>query len=436
MKNQKIHFKNELRGAKDSLLLWLTQSFSHLGSAMTNFALVVWAYQRTGSALHTALLTVCSYTPYVLMSFFAGAIGDRFSKKAVLIASDAFAACTTLCVLVLLRAQRLEIGHLYALNALNGLMNTFQRPASDVAITLITPRRHYQQISALRSLSHSLIDMAVPVLAGAMLAAWGMEAVIAFDLATFAAAALVLLAFIRIPKEQSAAEKGEGVLHAAFEGLRYLRQNKGVVHIIFFLAAINLTASMYQAALPARLLPLADGERLYGAVHAVCGAAMIAGSVAATLAPRPKSRVRVICNTLLLSMSTENFALALGHSLPIWALGAALGWIGIPLMNANLDVVMRTTVPVGVQGRVYAARNTLQFFTIPLGYVLGGWLVDAVFEPLMARTESRLLLRLFGTDMGSGAALFFFLLAWLGVITCVIFRRDRHIRALDAQLLP
>ena len=45
------------------LILWLTQAFSSLGSAMTNFALVLWLYQDSGSALKTAMLTVCSYAP-------------------------------------------------------------------------------------------------------------------------------------------------------------------------------------------------------------------------------------------------------------------------------------------------------------------------------------------------------------------------------------
>ena len=44
------------------LILWLTQAFSSLGSAMTNFALVLWLYQDSGSALKTAMLTVCSYS--------------------------------------------------------------------------------------------------------------------------------------------------------------------------------------------------------------------------------------------------------------------------------------------------------------------------------------------------------------------------------------
>lgn len=83
-------------------------------------------------------------------------------------------------------------------------------------------------------------------------------------------------------------------------------------------------------------------------------------------------------------MSTENFILAFGSSAPVWCLGGVLGWIWIPIMSANMDVVLRTHIPVHMQGRVYSARNTLQFFTIPVGYLLGGVLVDQVFEPFMA----------------------------------------------------
>jgi len=60
--------KKEIKELKDYLLLWATQSFSSLGSAMTSFALVLWLYQTSGSALKTALMSVCSYAPYVVMS--------------------------------------------------------------------------------------------------------------------------------------------------------------------------------------------------------------------------------------------------------------------------------------------------------------------------------------------------------------------------------
>lgn len=52
-----------IREIKSYLLLWGTQSFSGLGSAMTSYALVIWSYTQKGSALITALLMVSSYAP-------------------------------------------------------------------------------------------------------------------------------------------------------------------------------------------------------------------------------------------------------------------------------------------------------------------------------------------------------------------------------------
>ena len=55
------------------------------------------------------------------------------------------AALCTLSVLVLLVTGQLKLWHLYVINALNGLGNTLQQPASDVAVSLLTPREQYQK---------------------------------------------------------------------------------------------------------------------------------------------------------------------------------------------------------------------------------------------------------------------------------------------------
>ena len=130
-------------------------------------------------------------------------------------------------------------------------------------------------------------------------------------------------------------------------------------------------------------------------------------------------------------MSTENFLLAFGNNTVIWCIGAILGWLAIPLMNANYDVIFRTSVPTEMQGRVYSVRNTLQFFTIPVGYFLGGILVDKIFEPFMEMTENKLLHTAFGVGKGSGAAFLFFVIGVIGVLICLIFRRVKYIRELD-----
>ncbi len=413
---------NNAPSLKPWLLLWSTQSLSALGSAMTSFALVIWLYDRTGSALQTALLSICSYAPYVVMSIFAGALSDRWNKKRTMLVCDLIAALCTVAVFVLIRLDRLQPWHLYALNALNGLMNTVQQPAAEVAATLLIPKDAYQKTSGLRSFSGSLTSILAPVLAAALFAFGGMDIVVAVDLTTFAVAFVTLWLWIRIPEKPSD-ERREPVLRSAGEGLRWLRQNPLILKLILFLSAINLVASCYHAALPAMLLSRDNGgETVLGLVNTCVGIATLAGSLLVTLLPAPKNRVRVIILTLLLSMSTENFLLAFGRTPLVWCIAAILGWIGIPLMGANLDVILRRTIPAPMQGRVYACRNTLQFFTIPVGYFLGGLLVDQVFEPLMAAASpAGTAVRLFGAGKGSGAAMCFAFLGAAGVLVCLFF---------------
>ena len=139
---------------KSFLVLWLGQSLSALGSSMTAYALVIWSYSQEGSALATALLMVSSYAPYVILSIFAGALSDRWNKKAVMLICDSIAAMTTVLVIVLIQTDCLELWHIYAINMVGGIMNTIQQPASEVAVTKLLPEKHYQKVGGLRYLSN------------------------------------------------------------------------------------------------------------------------------------------------------------------------------------------------------------------------------------------------------------------------------------------
>lgn len=418
---------------KEFLLLWLTQAFSGLGSAMTSYALVIWSYTQKGSALMTALLMVCSYAPYVVFSVFAGALSDRWDKKKTMLACDTIAAATTVLILFLLQKDMLRIWHLYLVNMINGLMNTVQQPASEVAVTRLLPQKHYQRVGGLRYLSNAVNSILTPIIATAVLGLAGLGAVIAFDLFSFAAAFVVLLFIIRIPLAKVERQEKEGLWESVKGGIAFLKEEKGIFGLILFLAAINLVASIYDAALPAMLLSREGGsEKVLGMVNAMVGISTLLGSLIAAVIKRPKSRVRVICNSLLFAMSFENFMLALGRTPFIWCLGGFLGWIAIPLMNTNLDAIMRLRIPENIQGRIYSVRNSFQFFTIPVGYLLGGFLVDAVFEPVMAaQDEGSFLVWLFGQGKGAGAAFLFFVLAFAGIAVCLYFRRDENIWALE-----
>lgn len=436
--NKKIKYKDffqALGEMRTYLLLWGTQSFSGLGSAMTSYALVIWSYTQQGSALMTALLMVSSYAPYVLLSIFAGALSDKWNKKITMLACDTIAAVSTVVMLVLLENGGLCIWHLYLINGVNGVMNTVQQPASEVATTRVLPKKYYQRVGGLRYFASSLNSIMTPIIATAVLGIAGMRAVVAFDLFTFGVAFVTLAFGIRIPeKEEKTAEK-EKLLESVKKGLAYLRKERGIFGLIMFLAAINLVASIYDAAFPAMMLSRNGGsEKTLGMVNAVIGMTTFAGSILASFVGKPKSRVRVICNCLLFSMSTENFLLAFGRTPAVWCIGGFLGWIAIPLMSTNLDAIMRLHVPEQMQGRVYSVRNSLQFFTIPIGYFLGGFLVDQVFEPIMAaQPAGSILTRMFGVGKGTGAAFLFLVIAFAGIGVCLHFRRNKHIWLLEQR---
>ena len=420
MKNIK---KNELNELRDFLILWSTQSVSQLGSSITAFALSLWLYEKTGSSLSTAALTICSYTPYVLMSIFAGALTDRFNKKKTMLCCDVFAVICTIIIFVLFRINRLMVWHLYVLNVISGLMNTVQQPASEVAMTLIIPDKYYQETSGLRSLSRSLISILNPLLATALYSFGGLNGVIAVDIGSFIVAFAALLIFIRIPEKKN--ERKESVLNLAKEGLLFLKENPMIMTLILFMSGVNLVASAFDAALPGYVLPNPKGgSSVLGIVTSCSGVAMIAGSLLISVLPKPKDRVKVIYLTMLFSLGTENFLLAFSREPVLWCIGQIIGWILVPVMSANLDVILRTTIPVELQGRVYACRNTLQFFTIPIGLFMGGFMVDNVCEPFMSLYGHLAILKtLFGAGKGSGAALMMFILGVGGSLICIMTGR-------------
>lgn len=411
--------KNRIKELKSFFILWSTQSLSQLGSAITEFALTLWMYEKTGSALSTATLTICTYAPYVIMSIFAGAITDKFDKKKTMLICDLLAALTTVVVFVLYKTNMLMIWHLYVINAFSGLMNTVQQPASEVTYTLIVPKEQYQKTGGFQQLSRSLISIGNPLVAAALYGLAGLDVVIAVDLMTFAIAFVALLFFIRIPEIQDDAGKNDNVIKLAKEGIGFLKKTPLILTIILFMSGVNLTASAFDAVLPALVIPRA-GNNVYGIVTACSGVAMVIGSFLPMFLPKPKDRVRVIYLTMLFSLGIENFLLAFSRNPYVWCIGQILGWLFVPLMATNQNVIMRNVIPIELQGRVYACRNTLQFFTIPIGLFLGGFFVDKVCEPFMAlRSDSEFWISLFGSGKGAGAALMMAVLGISGTILCI-----------------
>ena len=64
--------------------------------------------------------------PRVLLLPFAGSVADRFNRRAIMILADTGNALLTLTIFLLLRADNLQLWHIYVIAALGAVFSAFQ----------------------------------------------------------------------------------------------------------------------------------------------------------------------------------------------------------------------------------------------------------------------------------------------------------------------
>ena len=107
-----------IKELKSFLLLWSSQTVSELGTAMTDYALVIWVYEQKGTASSVTILTLCIFLPTIFFRFIAGTVADRRNKKRIMLISVLVAALGTLIIFGLYSVSSLAVWHLYIINTL------------------------------------------------------------------------------------------------------------------------------------------------------------------------------------------------------------------------------------------------------------------------------------------------------------------------------
>ncbi len=82
-------------------IVWFGQVVSLVGTAMSGFALTLWAYRTTGLATALSMVAFFNFAPMIVMSPIAGVLVDRWNRKWTMALSDLASAMMTLVVLVL-----------------------------------------------------------------------------------------------------------------------------------------------------------------------------------------------------------------------------------------------------------------------------------------------------------------------------------------------
>ena len=430
---------------KDYMIFWLGQSVSQLGSAMTAFALTIWAYEKTQSAMTVSLMTFCTYLPYILVSIFAGGFIDRYSKKMILVLSDTIAAVLTVGILINISTNQLSVGHIYAVNTMIGFTNAFQSPASAVVTGSLVPEGQYEKASGLQSFSSNLIMVVSPMLSGMLIGIAGLRFVLLADLLSFTFC-MVTLYFVKIqnqPAKDSGQKHGEEPIGKEQTGnllisLDFLKKEKGIFYIMISMAIINFFSRLtYENILSPMILARSGHDaRILSAVSGILGLGGILGGIVVASGKGSHNPLKMVYVSAGISFLFGDLMMGMGRNLPAWSMASLAASIPIPFIVAGQTVILYRMVPEKIQGSIFALRNAIQYSTIPVGILLGGFLADYVFEPFMAsgRPAAAFLMKLVGGGAGSGMAVMFLCTGILGSLSCILGSRNRHIKELAERM--
>lgn len=429
-----------LNGWQTFCLIWSGQLASLLGTAMTRFALLIWAYQQTGEATTLALLGFFSFIPYILLSPVAGVVVDRVNRRWVMIGADLGAGLMTVAMLLLYMTGNLQIWHLYLAQGLSGAFEAFQLPAYGAAITMLVPKSHYAKANGMRSLADSASQVVAPFLAGILLTLIDIHGVMFIDVATFLIAVL-MLCLVRIPMplgRSAEAEAFGSIWREASFGFRYIFQRRGLLGLMLIFVGINLFATLtYFSILPAFILArTGNNELALATVQSALGIGGVAGGILVSLWGGSKRRIHGILTGAAFSFLLGDFLFGVGQSVPVWSLAAFLASFFIPFITAANQSIWQSKVAPDIQGRVFAAKGMLQPLSMPLGYLLAGPLADHLFEPAMMANGALAgaFGWLVGTGPGAGMALMFICTSLLGLVMSLSGYLFPAIRNIEGEL--
>ncbi len=406
---------------KAFILVVVGQIVSMLGSAMTTFALSLWAWEVTGRVTALSLTVLAGFAPTIFLCPIAGALVDRWNRKLVMMLSDLAAAVATLVLLLLYLGDRLQIGHLYAANAFIGVFAAFQFPAFSAAITTLVPKAQYGRANGLMWLAGPTANVFGPILAATLVGVVGTAGVMIIDLCT-AAIAVGLLLSIPVPQPEAdeVERRRRGLLEDVVYGFGYIFRRPSLLGLQAIFFAKNLFSYPVQMALltPMILARSGNDELLLGAVQSFGAVGGLLGGLVLSVWGGPRRRVHgVLLGTAGLHLLGQ-CVLGVGRIGWLWMAANFMLFFFHPIVNGANQAIWQVKVPPHVQGRVFSARRLLAQLPTSFAMLAIGPLADAVFEPAMAPggALSTQLAWLVGIGPGAGMALMMVLGGLVGTL--------------------
>ncbi|HEX2902969.1 MAG TPA: MFS transporter [Jatrophihabitans sp.] len=354
-------------------------TISTAGTRMSQLAVPWLVLTTTHSPVDTGLVGTAEIAPYVVLQVLGAPLVDRFGGHRIAQLGNLVATVAMGIIPIAWAAGWHQLGTILALVFVAGLARGPADPAQRVLVPEVT-RRAGVSIDRATALFDGSSRGAG--LIGAPLGAWligavGASYVVAFDAATFAAAAALLL-LVPVAAGDTGASRSSGYLGQLRESFAFVRKHPLLRSIAGMVLFTNLADAAMSGLFVLLWVQLHYGSAgRVGLMSAVFGLGAVAGT-AIMVAIGPKLPRRwTFAVTFFIAGAPRFVVLALPTPFPVILATWAVAGLTAGAINPVLGAAEYEAVPRELQARVLAVVGAVAWAGIPFGALLGGLLVNS-----------------------------------------------------------
>jgi MFS family permease len=346
---------------------------NELGDWMGIVALSVLVFELTGSALATtALFLGTGFLPALLTPILVARV-ERPPPRIVL--PVMYAAEAVAFGGLALLADHFSLGAVVAVATIDGTIALAARALTrSVAAAMLEPSGELRAGNAILNVAFTGGAALGPAIAGATVAALGVQSALLLDAVSFYAIAWILLTAGRLPQ----AEPEPGQLRERVRaGLTYIREHRTLRRLLTAQAGAFI---FFSAVLPIEVIyakeTLGAGDTGYGLLLASWGGGMVLGSV--IFAALRKASLPLLLFFSTLAVGAGYLGMAAAPTLVFACLASACGGAGNGVQWVSTVSAVQELTAAGMQARVISVLESLGAATPGVGFLLGGLIATTI----------------------------------------------------------
>jgi MFS family permease len=358
---------------RDFRIYSVGQLVSLTGTWMQSIALSWMVYQMTGSALTLGIVSFASTVPVLLLSFFAGAVADRYDRKRIIMIAQCIEMLQAATLAVLVITNQLTVPLVIILAVLLGLCSAFEMPARQTFVPALVKDSEMANAIGLNSALLNGARMFGPALAGVVIGLFGASTCFILNAVSYLVA-FISLYFISAGSKKPIENK-KPVPQTAQRLWQILKESEAV-DILYLTAAISIFGFQFNVLMPAIVgsLLLGDAQQL-GLITAGMGVGSLVGSL---LIASRGSRINIKrwLGFGLLGLTAAIATIGWSHSFAVSLAAAAVAGFCFAFHFGGSNYTIQMSIPEEVRGRVMGIYTFFVVGLAPFGALMAGWLAS------------------------------------------------------------